>query len=48
MIVLILDYIDTYDFLNGLGFELAPPDLVGDSFTVELWKYSYKCKKKDK
>ena len=27
MIVLILDYIYTYDFVNGSGFELAPPDL---------------------
>ena len=48
MIVLILDYIYTYDFLNNSGFELAPLDLVGDSFTVELSKYSNICKKKDK
>ena len=48
MIVLILDYIYTYDFLNGVGFELALPDLVGNSFTVELSKYSNICKKKDK
>ena len=35
-------------FVLFRGFELALPDLVGDSFTVELSNYSKKCKKKDK
>ena len=39
MIVLNLDFTCTYDYRTGLGFELAPPDLVGNSFAVELSKY---------